>query len=366
MMFPHPCCPVWICGRNGRPFIIHEQKTARKERPGPGAIPRVTRQLVIGLIYMGGLSVCVHAQTTKDVSFGTPLIERVEITREPAQPEIHLIMRLPKGHTAEHPTAKGVLAFCTWQGEADALRGRLANDSDGLVAYAEKHQLALLTWNTATLWTTGKSYDQVARQTLREQDDRFYTVVRFWKVGVGKLCREFGLPEDGFLLYGFSRGAHWSSRLALRVPEKFLAVYVHVANSYDKPMPSAGKPLWLVSSGDLDRGRDNAIAFYRECREKGFPMVLKVQNGLGHAESGESRKLLTEFFDYALEVQKRAKATKRTPAEVMLEKLATSKLTGDLLSQEVIRGEDVEKIPKEQRVKLPNEEFARAWGFLRK
>lgn len=322
-------------------------------------------RVVAGVVLVSGLTLPTQAQTKKDISFGVPLYERVEKTGVDAQPELHLILRLPKGHSAETPTAKGVLAFCTWQGETDSLRSRLASDKDGLVAYAEKHQLALLTWNTATLWTTGKSYDQVNRRTLQGQDDDFDAMARIWKVGVGKVCREFALPEDGFLLYGFSRGAHWGGRLALRLPDKFLAVYIHVANSYDKPAGSAAEPLWLVSSGDLDRGRDNAIAFYRECREKGFPMMLKVQNGLGHAESGESSKLRTAFFDYALKIRDQAKLAGRTPAEVVLEALKTSNLTGDLLSQEVVRGEDAEKIPEIQRVKLPDEEFASAWGFLR-
>jgi len=314
---------------------------------------------------MGGLLVSAQAQIKKDISFGVPLYERIEKTGVEAQPELHLILRLPKGHSVETPTAKGVLAFCTWQGEADSLRSRLASDEDGLVAYAEKHQLALLTWNTATLWTTGKSYDQVNRRTLQGQDNAFDKMARVWRVGVGKICREFALPEDGFLLYGFSRGAHWGGRLALRLPDKFLAVYIHVANSYDKPSGSAAEPLWLVSSGDLDRGRDNAIAFYQECREKGFPMMLKVQNGLGHAESNESAKLRTAFFDYAMKIRDEAKQSGRTPAEVVLEALKTSDLTGDLLSQEVVRSEETEKIPEIQRVKLPDEEFAKAWGFLR-
>ena len=314
------------------------------------------------LCFPGGL----WAQTKTDIFHTVKLLERTVKTGVPGQPEILLMLRLPEGHTAEKPTAKGVLAFCTWQGEPDSLRGRLASETDDLVQYAKKNGLALLTWNTATLWQTGKSHDQIKRREYQAQRDDFDTVARVWNSGVSKLCKEQALPEDGFLLYGISRGAHWSGRLALRAPELFLAVHIHVANSYDKPMPSAAQPLWLVSSGDLDIGRNNAVAFYRDCREKGYPIVLKVINGLGHSDHPDAVRVRTAFFDYALQAKARTTKEKPTPAQVMLGDLAMSGLTGDLLSQEVYRGADAAKIPDGQRVVLPDEKFAKVWGFLRK
>lgn len=330
----------------------------------PWRISRVSRAIALVLFLafpFGGF-----AQTKTDISHGVKLIERVVETGVPDQPELQLILRLPPGHTPETPTAKGVLAFCTWQGEADSLRSRLVNDSDGLVRYAQKRGLALLTWNTATLWKTGKSYNQIGRREHQGQRDDFDKVARAWQNGVGKLCREQNLPQEGFLLYGISRGAHWSGRLALRAPEMFLAVHIHVANSYDKPSPSAALPLWLVSSGDLDVGRNNALAFYRECRTKGFPMILKVVNGLGHSDHSEVAALRTAFFDYALELSKQAGEAQTTPGRLMAAELASGQLTGDVLSQEIYRGAEAAKIPESQRVALPEEKLARVWGFLRK
>lgn len=307
-----------------------------------------------------------QGQTKENISHAVKLLERKAETGVPDQPELLLMMRLPPGHTPENPTAKGVLAFCTWQGEADSLRKRLADESDDLVRYAKRNHLALLTWNTATLWKTGKSYHQVNRREFQGQRDEFDKVARAWETGVGKLCREQNLPSDGFLLYGISRGAHWSGRLALRLPERFLAVHIHVANSYDRPWRSAGQPLWLVSSGDLDIGRNNALTFYRECREKGYPMVLKVINGLGHSDHAENVKLRTAFFDYALRLKKESLATGTPPSALMVAGLDAGNFTGDVLSQEVYRGPEGRKVPEMQRVALPDEGFARAWGFLRK
>lgn len=306
-------------------------------------------------------SFACHAQTIKQVS---GLFERVVKTGEESQPEIKLLLRVPEGHTPETPTAKGVLAFCTWEMEDASLRQRLLNESDPLVLYAKRNNLALLTWNTATLWKTGKSFNQISPQERQAQDRAFAGVTRAWERGVNQLCKDRNLPTTGFLLYGISRGAHWSERLASHAPGNFLAVHIHVANSYEKAVGSSGDPLWLVSSGDLDIGRNNATAFYRLCQAKGIPIVFKVANGLGHATSPEIERLRDAFFDYALEVRQRA--VKETPAAVMLGDLRRASLTGDLLTQEVYRGAEANIVPAAQRIPLPDEKLAKAWGFLRK
>ena len=310
------------------------------------------------------ISSFAYGQTKAPLQLPVTLIEKTVKTGQASQPEITLLLRLPTGHSVDKPTAKGVLTFCTWDREDASLRRRLLNDQDPLVEYARRKGLAVLTWNTATLWSTGKSFNQLPRGQARAQDAVFDDVARAWERGVKELCREYGLPDSGFLLWGISRGAHWGSRLALRAPERFLAVHVHVANSYEKAVGSAAGPLWLVSSGDLDIGRDNAVAFYRLCQGKGFPMVLKVANGLGHATSPEIERLREAFFDYSLAVAERA--NEMPPAEIMLADLKSAGLTGDLLTQEVYRGDAANIVPVAQRVPLPNEKLAKVWGFLRK
>lgn len=292
------------------------------------------------------------------------LFERAVQTWEESQPEIKLLLRVPEGHTPETPTAKGVLAFCTWEMEDASLRKRLLNDNDPLVRYAKRNGLAILTWNTATLWKTGKSFNQLSRVERLAQERTFSAVTRAWERGVNQLCKDRNLPQTGFLLYGISRGAHWSERLAMHAPGNILAVHIHVANSYEKPSGGSGGPLWMVSSGDLDMGRDNATAFYRLCQAKGTPMVFKVANGLGHASSPEIERLRDAFFDYALEVRQRA--VNQSPASVMLEDLRRANLTGDLLTQEVYRGTEANIVPAAQRIPLPDEKLAKVWGFLRK
>jgi hypothetical protein len=293
------------------------------------------------------------------------LIEKVVKTGQQGQPEIHFFLRLPEGHTPEHPTAKGVLAYCTWDRRDERLKTTLRAENSALVQYAKKNNLALLTWNTAILWKSRKSFDELNPSEENQLDKVFDQVAGCWESGAVMLCKDQALPVGGWYLDGFSAGAHWSQRLAVRKPHLFLAVHIHVANSYDRMGSVSLGPLWLVSSGDLDVGRMSSETFYRSSQKEGFPMILKICNGLGHAGSREVERLRDVFFDYASEVEKRSTPRKK-PAAIMLEDLATSGFTGDLLTQMVFRGAAANKIPPAQRVALPDENVAKAWGYLSK
>lgn len=290
------------------------------------------------------------------------LFERRVATGLTAQPEITIVLRLPAGHSAETPTARGILAFCTWQKETETLKQRLADDSGALSRFADKHGLALVTWNTETLWKTGRSHDQIGRAEAAAQRRNFDAVARAWSRGVTAICKEFDLPESGILLYGISRGAHYAQRLALRLPDRFLAVHIHVANSYDKPTSKAGSTLWLVTSGDLDRGRHNALSYYHESRKAGIPMVLKVANGLGHAGSPQIDRLRDAFFEYALRLRMAGENQGRTPAQLMSEALENPPAVGEVLSQQVFPSADAVFVPERQRIDLPSAELAHAWS----
>jgi len=293
------------------------------------------------------------------------LIEKIVKTGQQGQPEIHFFLRLTEGHTPEHPRAKGVLAFCTWQNKDDTLRAALRNEQSPIVQYAKKNNLALLTWNTAILWKSQKSFNQLNPREKNQLDKAFDQIANNWESGAVQLCKDQGLPVGAWYLDGLSAGAHWSQRLAVRKPHLFLAVHIHVANSYDRMGSVSLGPLWLVSSGDLDVGRASSEAFYRSSQKEGFPMILKICNGLGHAESPDVNRLRDVFFDYASVVEQRCTPRKKNAA-VMLEDLARSGLTGDLLTQMVFRGAAANKIPPAQRVALPDEKVAKAWGYLSK
>jgi hypothetical protein len=87
---------------------------------------------------------------------------------------------------------------------------------------------------------------------------------RTWKMGMDLLCRDYNLPDNGFLIYGESRGAQWAHRLVLRNPKKFLAVHININSSFEEPTPEASHCLWLVTTGELEPGSQAARIFYRK------------------------------------------------------------------------------------------------------
>lgn len=292
-----------------------------------------------------------------------------------AQPELNLFLRLPPGAT-DGSGATSVLAFSTWASASDVLLARLKNSNDPLIKFADQNNLAVLTWNTATLWTTGVGFDGLTLRQRQQYDEEFDPVARAWDTGVQQLVRKTGIPGNGYLLYGYSRGAHWGQRLALRNPERFLAVHIHVANSYDKPTQAASKCLWLVTSGETDMGYAAAREFYKNCLQLGYSMIFKAGTNLGHAESPEIQKISFAFFDYALEIKARRDEMVRAAAKSLRPLSGDSVLIwqkdfqqppyiGDYLNQDVYPVTKADVIPLSQRIALPTRDVAEAWGELR-
>jgi len=181
------------------------------------------------------------------------------------------------------------------------------------------------------------------------------------------LAKKHNLPEKDMLLYGSSRGAHWSQRLGVRFPERFLAVHIHIANTFENPTEKNRGSLWLISTGAIDVGQSASFRFARQCWSLGVPAIVKTYRGLGHTENPETGKLGVAFFQYALDVRKRqmevAEQGARPIPDVAVEDFAKAPYFGDYLNQIVFPREKAKKrVPAEQLVPLPTEELAIAWG----
>ena len=300
-----------------------------------------------------------------------PIIEREEDTNNRQVPKIHFYLRRPVSASKEGAQIEGVLAFCTWKKDRAELVGRLQNRNDFLVRYAEEHRLALLTWDTATAYSLKESADQRSQQENFKDDQNFDKIANAWERGTRVLCRENGLRETDFLLYGISRGAQWAHRIALRKPEHFLAVHIHINSSYDLPTPAAKNILWLQTTGEREYGYEAAKRFYARCRELDYPIIFKAGENLGHSDSPQIEALGLRFFDYALEVKARrdsalanAKSLRgkhASPGMYALSGLGETPFYGDFINQEVCNLQEKDMVPASQRVPLPNEALARAW-----
>jgi hypothetical protein len=322
----------------------------------------------------------------KPAAGASRILQRSMATRNPKQPSIDLYLRLPR-QDVKKPIS-GVLAFCTWEKDQAGILSKLdiqANDKPvdlpgaaalvrSVIRYAEDHNMAVLTWGTVDAWNNQLSTDELEREKQKEFDRNFDLLANTWERGVKELCREAGgIPTNNMLLYGISRGAQWAHRLALRKPDYFLAVHVHIPSTFDKPTGQANKTLWLLTTGELEYGYEKAKVFYNECRSLDYPIMFKGIVGIGHQGSPIADALGLKFFDYALSVKDQRD---------QLDKLKGSKLSryitkasgpwlrdfrepeflGDFVNQDCFPVAQADMIPNGFRVPLPNKALAEAWN----
>jgi len=312
-----------------------------------------------------------------------PLIEHVVKTENPDQPQITLFMRPPLGMT-DASQAKGVLCMCLLAGNLDGVKRQLqgfdaGDDIRGILKFAEDHRLIIICWGSRSLWDPRKNWDDLNPDTVRKTDKSFDQVANAWANGVHFFVKEYGIPSNGYLLWGFSGSAQYACRLALRKPEYFLAIHVHVPSSFDKPTPEGSRILWCLTTGELESGYDRSLRFYAQCRALGYPMVYKAIVGLGHAGSPIADNLGEKFFEYALTVRDKRLAfdeslnnpltqfqmaqTSDGQVEPWLGSFRQPAYVGDAVNQGMVPYAQQDMIRPGCLVPLPTKEIAKAWNY---
>ncbi len=306
-----------------------------------------------------------------------PVIERSVLTNNPLQPELRFFLRMPPGKGGGE--VDGVFAFCSWEGKREQILKKLQPDAfqkieigntaglkdliSQLIAFAERNNFAVLTWETAQVWSLKPSYYEAKEEEDREAN--FEAMASAWEAGVDALAKETGIPNTGYFMFGISRGAQWAHRLALRKPERFIAVQFHVASTFDKPTPEAARLLWLISTGEREVGYRNGDAsrFYDECRKLNYPVLFKASKGLGHDDNLEISQLREGFFTYALSIRdKMHERNLEKPSDVALEELNAAPWVGDYTTYKVVPSTASNEIPSANRVPLPTADFVKAWS----
>ena len=314
------------------------------------------------------------------LSFGrlpaTEIHTLTEHVRDPAFDDISFFLRMPSAWDGEGPerdafgrrvpTVRGVLALCSWRAEPADVRRIL--DRDGrfrhFLGWAERNRMAVMTWTNFRGYTIRESGDEMEEKRRERFDEAFDDRVDEWDRGFGRLCRKFGLPEKNVLLYGLSGGGQLAHRLALRAPERFFAVHIHVNSSYDLPRRGGERMLWMVTTGTLEAGYPAAQRFYRQALELGYHMIFKAEENLGHADSPAIRRLSLAFFDFCLPfLPDAADPDWSPPPEEWDYFMRYPAYLGDWYNQVVFPAEEGQKrIPPEFLVALPSRAVAEAWG----
>lgn len=310
-----------------------------------------------------------------------PVIEHVVQTHNLKQPQITLFLRPPLGMT-KASEANGVLAMCLLANNVGEIKRRLQqleakDEVGGLIKFAEKNKLVILCWGSTNLWDPTKNWDEVKKQTLKNMDETFDDVSSAWCKGVEQLSRKYGLPNKDFLLWGSSGSAQYAKRLALRQPQYFLAVHLHIPSSFDKPTPEAKSVLWCLTTGELESGYERSKKFYTQCRELGYPMIYKAVVGIGHEGHWTADNLGLRFFEWALELRnektkldaemadtfsKVRKEWEENPQRPWPLSFREPQFVGDIVNQEMFPINQSNMVPESFRVLLPTKELADAWS----
>jgi hypothetical protein len=310
----------------------------------------------------------------KRVKVIDPVVEQVVQTRNPRQPKITLLMRPPKG-ISDYSEVKGVLCACVLANSVDDIRGGLQATKPGgifggTLAFADAHKLAIVAWGSR--WAAKNYVDQTTAEVRREDHD-FDEVANAWERGIKELSYKYGLPAHDFLLWGYCGSSHWAHRLALRKPEYFLAVHIHIPNNFDAPRPEANRILWLITQGELDPGFENSKRFFFDAKKLNYPIIYKAIIGMGHSANQTTVAIGFKFFEYALTLQDERDAfdkelrigtapKKGGPQLPWPKGFQSPPFYGDMVNQECYPASKVDMIPAAFRVALPTKELADIWN----
>ena len=294
-------------------------------------------------------------------------------TRVREIPELNLFLRIPGRVKKENIPVRGVLCFCTWQQEDTTLVNRLKDRSDELVRFADRNNLAVLTWNTAALLPPGVRLQELNDRQEENLSKTFDRVADDWLGGVKKICRKHDLPSNNFLIHGTSRGAIYVDRLVKRNPDLFLAAHTHIASHYEQPSQEAKDVVWLATTGELDGGYQQTKQFYEKARTMGYPILIKAGPSLGHSGRDDIWQLSMSFFDFVLFLKEQADAhnertkgrtgTTLKAADSFRSAIERAAFFGDFINHEVYENDEGEWIPRSQRIALPSVKIAEAWGI---
>ena len=263
---------------------------------------------------------------------------------------------------------RGVLALCTWSSDPEDIKtnvtpgGRFPHFSK----FAEKHNLALLSWTNFKGYRVNKSGDEMEEDVYKVYDKNFDKRAREWENGFRRVCKKYDLPRENMLIYGLSGGGQMSHRLVLRKPKYFSAIHIHVNSSYDVPTSHANKLLWLVTTGTKEYGYPAGQRFYREALEKGYHMIFKAGENLGHSDSREIQNLSLKYFEYCLKfIPDYTDPDWQAPPTDKFYFMRYPVYIGDYFNQEAFPVKEAKKfVEPKSMVALPTIDIAHAWGTV--
>lgn len=273
-----------------------------------------------------------------------------------AQPVLTVFLRTRRNEVPRGVLCLSLLANSPDDIPAKIVTGNVASEVGRMVAFAESNKFAVVAWGAARhLWNPRKNWTDLTRQEARTADHAFDQVSEAWSKCVDGFVQEQRIPDVRFLLWGYSGAAQYAQRLALRKPERFLAVHIHIPSSFDEPTSGGASILWCLTTGENEGGYERSLAFFKAAKDKGYPILYRAYPGLGHSGCGAAERLGRAVFQLALD------RTQRSTAVNWRTLFDSAPLVGDVVNLRCVARAQGDEIPDAYRVMLPSRPIAELW-----
>ncbi len=290
------------------------------------------------------------------------VIEHVEKTKVKGYEQLTMFLSLPPGGKADGVMCMSMLARSPIE-VREQIRGDKAERYGRLMQFATENNLAIVAWGSHRLWDPNRNWDELSKTEAKKCDADFDLVAKAWDAGISFFVRKYGIPSSGYLMTGFSGSAQYAQRLAMRRPDRFLAIHIHVASSFDVPTKGGSSILWCVTTGENELGYERSRRFFSAARDLDYPIVYKAYPGLGHEGNEKVVSLGLACFRYALREYSRAtrlnggKPTKPDWVDIFTSSLDLA----DIFNQAVYSKFDYLCVPTNFRMLLPAPSIRDAW-----
>lgn len=234
-----------------------------------------------------------------------PLIEYIHETKIESHPRITFFLRKPV-NIESFSECRGLLALCLLSHNVEGVKRQLQevsvkNDLVDVLRFAEDNGLAVLCWGSRSYWDPLRNWDEFARKQSKAIELVADGMADAWEKAVRSMVVRYGIPPGNYLLSGFSGAAQYALRLAMKKPQYFLAVHVHVPSSFPIPVEEARGLLLCLTTGEWESGYERSIRFLEAAQDIGIPIVYKAIPRLGHSVHPQAIRIGLACFRFALE-----------------------------------------------------------------
>ncbi|MDY6069718.1 MAG: hypothetical protein SPI34_08370 [Opitutales bacterium] len=126
----------------------------------------------------------------------------------------------------------------------------------------------MIMWSNFGVYSPSINTDEMDARQLKDYEFIFNDRLSEWERGFKRVMSKF-------MLYGFSGGAQIAHRMAMRKPQYFSGIHIHVNSGYT-PSANAKGIVWLATAVEIEYGYSEAKWFYERMIDLGCAVIFKA------------------------------------------------------------------------------------------